>query len=204
MALMLISGGLHAMLARIQQAEYDPTTGEVVIQLATSTVTGYQNVVTQYTVPNVISVPKINQVPNLDPQALTQVQITGYSNSLIDENYSINNGEFTAFSDNWYSSTKGSGVEIQEAQTTNIENLMMGQSTNSVLSDILQMLINIIDYLNSHTHEAGDLTAPNGSVTGTTGEVVDAAPDDTDITQDLSYIQDNQNLAITGTYQPKN
>lgn len=183
------------MLARGQQAQYDPTTGEIIIQLATSIVNGYQNTVTQYTTSGILSIPDLgSQIPNLDMQAQTQVQITGYSNSIIDSNYSLTVGEVTVYSPNWYSSVRIAGIEIQEAQTSNIENMMMGQSTNSVLIDILQMIIDITTYLNSHTHTGVQTGGGTSGIPSTT------APDDNNISSDLSYIQDNANLAITGVY----
>lgn len=200
------------MLARMQSAKYNSDTGEIEIQLATSTTTGYQNTVAQYTTPGIIAFPSTNQVPNIDPQAQTQVQVTGYSNSIVDANYTIAAGEITNYSTNWYSSVRNSGVEIQQAQTANKENAIMGQSTNSVLADIINLQLNIIVYLqtiedlfNTHTHSGvssgSDMTGP---VTGTAiPPTFPAPPSDTDVSNDLTYIEGNKNLAITGIYEPK-
>ena len=188
------------MLANISNAAYNPTTGTIQITLPNSTINGYLNQVQQYQSPNTLSVPIPGMLVDLDVQAPTQMQVTGYNNSIIDTNYTIAQGEFTSYSRSWYGSTRNSGVEIQEAQTPNKENMMMGQSTNSVLLDIMNLLVNIISYLGTHTHSAGSY-ATNVPVTGISGTPTQTVPDDGTVVQDQSYIQANKNLAITGVYK---
>lgn len=184
------------MIASLQSAEYDPTTGKIKILINNSTINGYQNTISNYTCPNVMSVPVSTNPINIDVQSATQMVMTGQNNRIIDSNYTIAPGEFTAYSQNWYTSTRNGGVEVQQANTANKENLMAGQSTNSVLSDIMDLLSAIVTYLGTHTHTGG-------TISGNTGPVVTPPPSDTDILDDITYIDANKNLFITGTYEPK-
>ncbi len=185
------------MLANIFSASYDSTTGQVKVVLPNTSINGYKNTVNQYQTANTISVPIAGGLVSLDVQSPAQMQITGYQSTLIDENYTINEGEFTSYSTGWYASTRNSGVEIQEAQTANIENMMMGQSTNAVMLDILTYLIALYTWATTHTHSG----VQTGS--GISGITVQNVPNDSDITTDQTYITANHNLAITGTYEPK-
>ncbi len=192
------------MLANITSASYNATTGQINVLMPNTTINGYHNTVLQYQTANTLSVPIAGMLVDLDVQAPTQMQITGYNNAIVDTNYTITSGEFTSYSTNWYASTRISGVEIQQAHTANKENMMMGQSSNQVISDILALLINICGYLTTHTHKAGLYVAPSGGgpVTGTSGTPVQTTPDDSDVVSDKTYIDGNKNLAITGTYTP--
>jgi hypothetical protein len=87
---------------------------------------------------------------------------------------------------------------MQPVSASDKENAMMGQSTNGVITDILNLLVDIVNYLGSHVH--------TGVQTGTdnTGPVfaTPPLPDDSNVVSDQGYISDNKNLAITGTYTP--
>ena len=185
------------MLANMESASYDATTGQVNIIMKNTTINGYQNTVNQYQDANTLSVPLPGNIVNLDMQAKTQMQVTGYQSTIIDENYTILPGEFTSYSPNWYVSTRVAGVEVQEANTANKENLMAGQSTNGVLSDIMQLLVDIVNYLETHTHSG--VTTGSGS----SGTPVEIPPDGSSVVSDQSYIGADHNLFITGTYEPK-
>lgn len=175
---------------------YDSESGRVKCNLSSSSAAGYPNLVNVYQGANCLSIPINSQLINIEIQSLSQQQATGFDNFIIDENYSLSSGEDTRYSQNWYSSVRTSGVEIQEAQSPNKENLMMGQSTNKVLSDIMELLIEVIQYLNTHIHSGG-------TISGNTGTPTTSAPDDGSIGTDKTYIDGNHNLAITGIYEPK-
>ena len=171
--------------------------GKVQVILKNSLMNGYSNTVNLYQTPNTISVPLARNLINIDSQGPSQVQMTGYNSVINDENYTIAPGEFTGYSQNWYVSARNGGVEVQQVNTTNKENLPAGQSTNSVLSDMLGIIIEIITYLGTHTHSG--VTTGGGN----SGPVVTPPPSDTDIVDDKTYIDANKNLFITGTYEPR-
>lgn len=185
------------MLSSFNSAAYDSVTGNVVVNLDTSTAPGYPNQIIQMDTPNIISVPKSGEMINIEQQDKSQVLAVGYANRIIDSNFSIGANEIALYSANWYGCTYGNGVFVQEANTTHKENYMMGQSTNSVLHDILAYLIAIFNYLGTHTHSGVQ------SGTDTSGVPVTPPPVDTQIIDDQTYIDGNKNLAITGTYEPR-
>ena len=75
--------------------------------------------------------------------------------------------------------------------------MMMGQSTNAVMLDILTYLIALYTWATTHTHSG---VQTGGGISGITVQTV---PDDSGIVTDQTYIEGNENLAITGTYEPK-
>lgn len=195
------------MLGRIISAAYDNTIGRVFVKLASSTNTGLQNNCEQYQDWGHISVPTDEQLVNVEEDALSQVKVTGYNNQIYDNNFILNPGESCNYSSNWYHIRATNGIYMQPVNTSNKENAMMGQSTNKVLSDIMSLLIDIINYLATHTHSAGTYTADL-----TTGKIIEGTfsgipvqniPNDSNIVSDKNYIENNHNLAITNSYQPK-
>lgn len=186
------------MLATISNATYDASTGTIVVTLDNSIANGFQNQVDQYQTANTLSVPIPGNVTNLDIQSSAQMQVSGYKNRITDTNYSIAPGEFTSYSPNWYSSTRVAGIEAQQVNTANKENFMMGQSTNGVLTDIMTLLIGMLTWMETHTH----LYSPGSNTPVQTNPPTQTPPNDSDVTSDQSYIADNKNLAITGTYMP--
>lgn len=185
------------MIANIVSAEYDNATGAVNVVMNNTTVNGYSNTVLSYQTANTLSVPLEGNLVNLDIQAPTQLQMVGVNSRITDIEYTIAPGEFTSYSTGWYLSTRNAGIEAQEANTPNKENLMAGQSTNAVLNDMLNIIIEIITYLGTHTHSAVQ------TGTDVSGTVVVPPPVDTEIIADQTYISANHNLLITGTYEPK-
>jgi hypothetical protein len=183
--------------ANISQATYNADTGQTEAIMPNSTMPGYQNLVNHYQTAQTMSIPNPGLPAHLAVIGPTEMWIAGYLNHITDANYTLQAGEHTAYSANWYQSVRISGVEIQEAQTANIENQVMGQSTNSVLSDIMSLLIQVITYLNVHVHTG----VQAGS--DVSGIVSVLAPDDTQVVSDKTYIDGNKNLAITGTYEPR-
>lgn len=171
--------------------------GALTLTTNNTSVLGYKNNVLIYQDANTFSVPAAGTLVNLENENPAYNAATGFSNRITDTNYSIQAGEWTAFSPNWYQSVRVAGVEIQEANTTNTENMVMGQSTNSVLSDMLELLIDIINYLDTHTH-TGVTTGG-----GTSGIPTSPAPNDSQVVSDKTYIDADKNLAITGTYEPR-
>lgn len=187
------------MLANMSSSFYNSDTGNIVVEMPNTTINGYSNSVGQYQTANTLSVPLPGNLVSLNVQCPTQMQVIGYQNSIIDNNYSIVPGEFTSYSTSWYASTRNSGIEIQEANTAHKENQVMGQSTNAVLLDIMNLLVEVVTYLGTHVH-TGVMTG--GSNTGTVfGSPT--IPDDSEVISDQTYIGDNKNLAITGVYTPK-
>lgn len=189
--------------AMLGNGVFNPVTGRVQVTLNNSIINGYLNRVEQYGTYGVMSVPLPNQLVSQVPQSATQVYINGYNNTILDANYSINAGEVSLYSTAWYSFTANGGIYMQPVGTANKENAMMGQSTNAVLSDMLSIIIEIIDYLGTHTHLPGMYNVSAVPVVGASGAPIELTPDDTDIVADQTYINGNKNLAITGTYVPK-
>ncbi len=187
----MIGGGTGSFAA------YDPVTGCIKVTLANSTSIGYGNNMDQYAPAGVMSVPSTMDLVNQDPQSRAQVHVTGYKNVILDENFSINPGEISLYSTNWYNQTANGGIFMQPRNTAFKENAVMGQSTNKVLVDIMDLLIGVITYLDSHVHTG--VTTGGGN----SGPPLDPAPDDSDVVADNAYIGGNKNLAITGTYEPK-
>jgi hypothetical protein len=190
------------MQGSFQSVSYDtnpisPTYGQIIVILNNCDINAQFNQVIQFDTPNVLSMPVTGQLVNIDKEANTQFQVTGYVNSIQDVNYTIGTGEYTAYSSNWYSSVRTAGVEIQEANTANIENVMMGQSTNEVLLDIMQLLIDFITWASIHDHSG----VQTGS--GVSGPPVTSPPSDSTVVSDQTYINGNENLAITGVYTPR-
>lgn len=185
------------MIGQMSSAAYDVTTGTIKVKLPTSTVLGYPNNVNQYSPYGIMSVPLPDVLVNQDRQSSAQVQIIGYQCIVKDIYFSINPGEVSVYSSNWYSFTANSGIYMQPRNTINKENAMMGQSTNLVLVDMMNLLIAIINYLDTHVHTG---VTPGG---GDSGPPLTPPPDDTDVVNDNTYISGNKNLAITSTYVPK-
>lgn len=189
------------MIAQMSGATYDTSTGKIIIQLATSLQNGYTNTVDLYQSPQTLSMPLPKQLVDLDVQAATQMMAIGFNNIIKDTNYTIQAGEFTSYSTNWYNSTRNNGVEIQEANTAHIEHIPMGESTNHVIYDILQYIIELAAYIMTHTHDAGTYNIAAVPVVGVSDVPVQPIPPLTNINKDVPYINANKNLAKTG-YAP--
>ncbi len=188
------------MQTNISSAQYvsdsnDPDFGTIRITLDNAVSMGFINNVALYQDPNVLSVPNDVNPAELHVQSAAQMRMGGVRPSIQDTNFEISPGEWTSYTNNWYVNNRHSGVEIQQAQSSNKENMMMGQSTNEVLLDIVQALIALYDWAETHTHTGG-------TISGNTGTPIEPIPDDSAIVNDETYIQDNKNLAITGTYEP--
>jgi len=183
--------------------------GRVKVNLTTSTSAGYTNLqCEQYNDWGHYSVPINGQIVNVEKQSMTNVIVTGYNNQIIDPNFittagsstnysaSINNNIVTYY---WYQIRDANGVWIQKGHTNNKENEMMGQTTNHILLDMANLLIQIITYLqnnetifNTHIHTGG--TAPNGN-TGTSTITFTPPPSDTNVQNDIPRLNNNENLA---------
>jgi hypothetical protein len=185
------------MIGEMKSASYDATTGTVKVILRTSTTVGYPDTSEQYSPYGIMSVPLPDVLVNVDNQARSQNMVTGYNNRIMDENFSINPGEISLYSVNWYNHTHNAGISMQPRNSINKENAVMGQSTNKVLIDIMSLLISVIQYLDEHVHTG--VTTGGGN----SGPPLDPAPSDTVVSEDKDYIEANKNLAITGTYEPK-
>lgn len=191
--------GVAAMLASISGASYDATTGRVKATLNNSTVNGYQNTVEIFQSYGVLSVPVVKQLVNIEQQAQTQVMMTGYNNSIVDSNFVLNSGETCIYSPNWYNVVAINGIYMQVPHTASKENAMMGQSTNSVMLDILTYLIALYEWASTHTHQY----SPGSNPPTQTAVSTQTVPSDSGISSDQTYISGNHNLAITGTYEPR-
>lgn len=185
------------MIGSMQSAYFDPTTGTIKVILNNSTINGYANTVDQYNPYGIMSIPLPDALVNLDRQSSAQVQSTGYKCTVKDASFTINAGEIGLYSINWYNMTANAGIYMQPRNTVNKENAVMGQSTNLVLVDMMNLLIDIINYLGTHVHTG----VTTGS--GDTGTPLTPPPDDSTVISDKTYISGNKNLAITGTYTPK-
>ena len=184
------------MLAKMVSGIFDRASGRVQVILATSTQPGYPNSCEQFGPYGWMAVPLPGQMVEISPQSMAQVQATGYNNQVTDPNFSLLPGESSSYNASWYGLHALSGEYLQEAGTTNAENLMMGQSTNAVLTDILNYLVDLESYIGSHVHSGC------GGIDNS-GAPVDLPPAPTDLATDATYIAANKNLAITDTYEPK-
>lgn len=179
--------------------------GRIKITLITSNNAGYVNKCEQYAPYGIFSIPKANVRVNIETQSLSNVVVTGYNNQITDTNFTEKTeGTIVNYSDNWYNITTSSGIYYQPTNTSYKENAIAGQTTNKVLIDMMQIIIDVISYLANHTHNAGSYNAPNGPVTGTSGAPVSAPPSDSKIQADKTNITNNKNLIITNTYTPYN
>lgn len=183
------------MLAKMISASYDTSYGRVLVKLDTSTQAGYPNQCEQYQSYGYISVPLPHQLVEASQQSLAEVHVTGYNNQISDTKFSLNPGESSNYGQNWYNTNATTGLYIQEAKTTHAENHMMGQSTNEVLLDILNYLVALDAYLQIHTH-----SGCGGEVSS--GVAESYTPVITPVSDDVTYISDSNNLAITGDYNP--
>lgn len=181
--------------------------GYVVADLTTSTIPGYNNISCSICFdPGHYAIPLSNTLLKYDLISDSDLAIHGFYNYIADANLSISSGDtvnYSATEDNsgsisysWYQVVSNNGVYIQEANTSNKENQMMGQSTNKVLLDIMELLEEIVTFLSTHTH-SGVTTG-----VGISGISVLSPPSTTTITKDNTYISSNENLAITNVYKP--
>jgi hypothetical protein len=185
------------MIAEMSSASFG-TNGRVLVELKTSTINAYTNLVEQYSPYGIMSVPLPTQLVNIEQQSPTQVMMTGFNNAITDSEFSINAGEIATYSQSWYNFTANAGIYMQPVGLSNKENAMMGQSTNGVITDILNLLVEIINYLGTHVHTGVTSGTDESGIAFATPPL----PDDSNVIADQTYISDNKNLAITGTYTP--
>lgn len=147
------------MIGQLDTATY--TGGEIQCSLLSSLYLGYANTVYQYGMANTISFPLPNSQTLMVSQSDAQVDVIGYRNNILDTNFNLYSGEFCSYSKDWYMITgnKASdpnggngGLVIQPNPAPALplpknENMMMGQSTNKVLADIVDSLDKIFAYL---------------------------------------------------------
>jgi len=184
------------MLAKMTSASFSSSNRRVSVNLETSTSVGYTNNCQQYSPYGIMSVPLPGQLVLISQQSAAQVVVSGYNNQVNDENFSILPGETTIYAPSWYIRNAIAGCAIQQANSANVEHQMMGESTNSVIADILEYLVGLQGYIASHVHSGcgGDINS---------GAPTTSPPATGSLSTDQTYIAANQNLAITGTYQPK-
>lgn len=185
------------MLGVVQSSKYNTTSGGADITLSVSTSAGQIFTVHQYGDYGDISLPMVGQVCEVVAQSSTntQVDVLGYYNYVKDPNLVVPAmGEKLQTGLSFYLQNYKSGLWIQKALSTARENLMMGQSTNAVLVDIINVLVAMCAYSTNHIHT-------NGNGGANTGKATTNVPS-SNLPNDLTYIQANNNLATTG-YIPK-
>lgn len=209
------------MLGIMQSSTQDSDDGRVKVSLTTSTNLGYTNLLAeQYNDYGHYSVPLPGQLVNMEQEAWSNVYVTGYNNTIVDANFiatpgSSTNWGATADEDgivtyHWYQTRDSTGVYIQEAHTVNREPEMMGQSTNNILIDMVNLLVEIITYLqsveslyNAHTHIVTGITSGSSATTSNaTTSLFTSPPDDTKVNNDLPRLNNKNNLALTAKYIP--
>lgn len=179
--------------------------GRVQVTLSTSNNAGYNNVCEQYAPYGIFSIPNADVRVNIETQSYANVVVTGYNNTITDINFIEKNAGIVAiYSNNWYNIIANTGVYYQPRNSGNKENAIAGQTTNKVLIDIMQIIIDIVTYLQSHQHEAGSYQVNGSPATGISGSPVSAPPSISTITKDKTNITSNANLIITNTYKPYN
>jgi hypothetical protein len=186
------------MIGIVQSALFHPIKKVAKITLSSSLSLGQLMTVSQYVPSGEISLPAPGAIVTLKQHGLTQVEILGYLNTIDDTNFSIQPGEWAKTNSNWYLQGSLTGLQIQEALTANIEHLVAGESTNKVLIDVIKLVIAQNQFLSSHVHSNGN----NGNPTGAYIPATSPLPSASQVSNDQTYIGKNQNLAITGTYQP--
>ncbi len=196
---------MKAIMSSAEYVPYNTTTntgGTTQVTLTTSTNAGYPNNCADYGSYGFISVPLPVQIVNTEIQALSEVIITGYQNTIKDTNFALSPGESAMYGTNWYLINSINGIYIQPVNTTTQEYLPAGNSTNDVLQDILNRLIALESWADNHIHLAGTLIAPSGggNVTGDTGIPTTTSPSGNNINSDLTYISDGKNL-ISSNYK---
>ena len=186
------------MIGIVSSAIFDPTKKVARITLSSALSLGQSMTVSQYVPSGEISLPLPGQMVTIKQHGLTQIEILGYLNAIDDENFTIHPGEWARTNANWYLQGALTGLQIQEALTANIEHLMAGESTNKVLLDVIKLVIAQNQFLANHVHSNGN----NGNPTGAYMSATSTLPSDAQVSQDQTYISNNKNLTITGTYQP--
>ena len=180
------------------------TNGRVQVYLTTSTNSGYNNQCEQYNDYGHFSVPLPNQIVNIEQQAQTNVVVTGFNNAITNSNFTAKNpGESTNYSTNWYHVRANSGVYVQPATgsyQTSKEHTTTGQTTNSVLLDIMNLMVELIAYLATHEHTVAGISTGTDSVISEVPTVI--FPPSTLMTKDITNVEANANLAITDIYKP--
>jgi hypothetical protein len=194
-------------IALLNSAYFDEKTGFTIAKLSTSNTLGYPNSVQILNNYGIISIPTKNKLCIISQHGQTDSKVFGILNSINDKNFSIKEGETIVFSEHWYNKTGNDGVYLQVAKSEyKAEAQMMGESTNKVISDLLQYILDLYEYLgilstalNAHVH-TGVQTGTGSSATIAVPFTVPPVP--TNITKDKPYISNNKNLALTKNFQP--
>lgn len=170
--------------------------GSTIVNFNTTNTNGYINTCRLYSNYGFLSVPLNNQLVLTNTECMSNVQAIGVNSTIQDENFNLSGGEAVNYSTKWYNKYTNNGISIQVAQTPNEENAVMGQSTNQVLTDIMTLLLAVVNWSMNHTH-GGVITG-----TSTTTSPIQPTPDKTEVESDTTYISGNHNLAITDVYEP--
>jgi len=168
------------MTQAIMKESYVSDNNQIKVILETSIDAGYPNECTQYAPYGLYSIPLNNAIVNVEQQSLTNVVVTGYNFTIQDNNYNEkSSGTIAMCSPSWYNINSINGCLIQQANTSNKEPQMMGNSTNQVLVDIINFLLTLLTI--------------NPQLT---------KPDLNTLNNDLTNLNHNSNLA-TSSYKPK-
>ncbi len=191
---------MKAIMSNAEYTTYNATTqigGNVRVNLSTSTNTGYPNNCSQYNPYGFISVPLPVQTVNTEVQALSEVIVTGYENTITDTNFTVSQGESAIYGTNWYFVNSVNGIYMQPVNTTIKEYAMAGNTTNTILSDMINLLVAIITYLgtietifNNHVHTSA---APSNPTTAPLTQFTDP-PNDEKVNTDGTKITNSENL----------
>lgn len=189
------------MQAKLISAAFDNSIQRVKVNLSTSTSTGLTNTrCEQYQTYGIMSVPVPGQLVEINQDGLANSYVTGYNNQLYpkDEYFSIQPGEITLYSLNWYVSSSNDSVNIKPRHSGHVsEPMMMGKSTNSLLTDLINYIISLEQYISNHTHSGCGGNNNSGPPTSSPPEV-------DRLESDKNYISNEGNLAVTDKYLPRN
>lgn len=189
------------MQAKLISAEFDLPTQRVKVNLSTSTSSGLTSTkCEQYQTYGIMSVPMPGQLVEVKQDGLANTYVTGYNNQLYpkDDYFSINPGEISLYSLKWYISASNDSVNIKPRHLGYVsEPMMMGKSTNALLTDLINYIISLEEYISHHTHSGCGGNSNSGPPT--------SSPPETDkLESDKDYISNEGNLAVTDKYYPKN
>ncbi len=179
------------------EAKYE--NGVVRVTLQSATTLGTVATMTQCFPQGIKSVPNDNQWAEIFINSLTQQTVVGIVDNNTNEIDGLDKGEIVLYSNNWRTYSKNSGISMHKVGTNSSEHAMMGESTNKLIADLQQQIIDLTTWLktlqtafNLHVH-TGVSTGIGSS--GTPTPFPTPVPDDTAIIQDKAYTIANKNLA---------
>lgn len=108
--------------------------------------------------------------------------------------YTLQKGESFNYSNKWMFTYQNSGIMAYKIGTQYKATLPSGEWIGKYLTDVMTLVIELINYIANHEHAAGTLVAGNIAVTGDTGSPIEKTPDYSGVSEDLNSIKKEQYL----------